>query len=147
MDGVVADFDGVLNEINESNIKSSFKNLDWDVCTANCSDYYYDIYALRHPYWSPNDCMIAAKENERLGLKKSQSIFYSVYSRMISLKKHLSFIEVDSAFGGLAIYKISSIPKNAKLYQSIKLNTQSNVKVGSKNKLISFLYPINLSRF
>ena len=122
---VVADFDGVINEINESNVKSSFKNLEWDVCTANCSDYYYDIYALRHPYWSPNDCMIAAKENERLGLKKSQSIFYSVYSRMIKLNKYLSFIEVDSAFGGLAIYKISSIPKNAKYIGVDKNNNQT----------------------
>ena len=46
-----------------------------------------------------------------------------------------------------SILELVPIPKNAKLYQSIKLNTQSNVKVGSKNKLISFLYPINLSRF
>ena len=33
---------------------------------------------------------------------------------MINLNKYPSFIEVDSAFGGLAIYKISSLPKNAK---------------------------------
>ena len=119
---VVADFDGVLNAINESAVKSSFKNLDWDVCTANCSDYYYDIYALRHPYWSPNDCLIAAKENERIGFNKYQSISYSVYSRMIKLNKYSSFIEVDSAFGGLAIYKKSSIPENAKYISEDKNN-------------------------
>ncbi len=119
---VVADFDGILTENNETNYKSSFKNLDWDVCTANCSDYYYDVYALRHPYWSPNDCWIAAKENERIGFSKYQSIDYSVHSRMIKLNKYLSFIEVDSAFGGLAIYKTSSIPKNAKYVGENKNN-------------------------
>ena len=37
-------------------------------------------------------------------------------------KKYSSFIEVDSAFGGLAIYKTSSIPKNAKYIGENKNN-------------------------
>ena len=41
---------------------------------------------------------------------------------MINLNKYPSFIEVDSAFGGLAIYKISSIPKNAKYIGEDKNN-------------------------
>ena len=53
---VVADLDGVNNALTQEAVKSCFNRTDWSVCTANQSANYYDIWALRHPTWSPADC-------------------------------------------------------------------------------------------
>ena len=53
---VVADFNNLNNLINAEAIESCFKRDDWDVCCANQDGPYYDIWALRHHLWSPNDC-------------------------------------------------------------------------------------------
>src|SRR3954454_6380323 len=53
----VADFDGVNRCLTEAAVASCWvSSADWDVCTANQRDYYYDIWALRHAAWCPEDC-------------------------------------------------------------------------------------------
>jgi hypothetical protein len=54
---VVADLDGMNSKINSVGIASCFKDSPtWDVVTANQAGGYYDLYALRHIFWMPNDC-------------------------------------------------------------------------------------------
>lgn len=102
---ILADFDGVNNCVTAKSIDSCWENDKWSVATANQWGPYYDIYALRHPIWSPNNCWEAQQFLVNLGLSEGDSKFVAVYSRMIQLSESSDWIEVDSAFGGLAIYK------------------------------------------
>ena len=75
------------------------------MCAANQRGPYYDIWALRHKNWSPNDCWAQYKFLNIYDPDTEKNIYSSVYSRMITLPINSAWIEVDSAFGGLAIYK------------------------------------------
>ncbi len=103
---LVADLDGVNNLINKEAIGSCWRFIGWDVCTANQQGIYYDLYALRHPLLSPNNW----NEQylyliEELGIKSLDAKNISVYSKMFSVSPSCKPISVESAFGGLAIYK------------------------------------------
>lgn len=111
---VVADMDGVNSKINNTSIRSCWDRKNWDVCTANQLGPYYDIWALRHHIWSPNDCWKQSSFLLSMGLSNFQSVFASVLSRMIRISPESEWIEVDSAFGGLAIYR-----KEVLLFQSV----------------------------
>ena len=75
------------------------------MCTANQRGPYYDVWPLRHKHWSPNDCWAQYKFFVKNGLSVKKSKFAAVYSRMVEIDEHLDWIEVDSAFGGLAVYR------------------------------------------
>ncbi len=107
---VVADLDGVNSKLTPSAVNSCWQLAeDWDACFANQSEAYYDIWALRHEIWSPNDCWQNYKFLRNNGKSKSEALIAAVYSRMIKIKDDVPPIEVDSAFGGLGIYKKSAI--------------------------------------
>jgi hypothetical protein len=67
---VVADFDNLNTLVSAKSFRSCFKRQDWDVCTANQRGPYYDIFALRHPTWSPCDCLAQFRMLMRAGLVK-----------------------------------------------------------------------------
>lgn len=102
---LVADLDGVNQLISRSAIASCFAREDWDVCTANQTGPYYDIWALRHPHWCPNDCWQQYQFLQEHGLRHRKAVFAAVYAKMISVPQDSAWIEVNSAFGGLAIYR------------------------------------------
>lgn len=107
---VVADLDGVNSELTKAAIKSCWTlTEDWDACFANQSKAYYDIWALRHKTWCPNDCWQTYRFLFDNGVSKFAALQAAVYSRMISISHDKTPIEVDSAFGGLGIYKKSAI--------------------------------------
>ena len=106
---ITADLDGVNNCITQKSFDSCWENDNWDVVTANQWGPYYDVFALRHPLWSPNNCWDVQKFLAEQGFNEDESKFVGVYSRMIQLPEEGPWIEVDSAFGGLAIYKMSAI--------------------------------------
>ena len=101
VDYVVADLDGVNAEFSSEAVANCWLRSGWDVCTANQDGPYYDIWALRHPYCRR---MIAgAIVMQSLGLSRFQSMYVSVFARIRISVDH-DWIEVNSAFGGLAIY-------------------------------------------
>jgi glycosyltransferase involved in cell wall biosynthesis len=117
---VVADLDGVNHKLDSRGIQSSLNlDLNWDQISANQSFGYYDLLALRHPYWMPNDCLAELNWAKNTFLMDSNWPFKSlklrmkndklrksyIYEKMYRIKKTSHPIEVDSAFGGLAIYK------------------------------------------
>ena len=102
---VIADLDGVNNKLSSDAVATCWSRTDWDVCTANQDGPYYDIWALRHPLWSPNDCWKQADFLKSQGAGRFKSIFSAVYSRMIRIELCSGWIEVESAFGGLGIYR------------------------------------------
>jgi hypothetical protein len=111
---VIADFNLLNNKLSREAVLTSFTRNDWDIVTANQSGPYYDIWALRHPIWSPNDCW--EQHNFVRGLVKfpETAITYSIRSRMLKIPKKSEWIEVDSAFGGFALYKTDFLSMNIK---------------------------------
>jgi hypothetical protein len=102
---VVADLDGVNCKLTADAVNSCWIRDDWDVCTANQAGPYYDIWALRHHLWSPNDCWDQSDFMQRLGVGYFRSVVASGYSRMIRIPSSAEWIKVESAFGGIAIYR------------------------------------------
>jgi hypothetical protein len=103
---VVADFDNANLILTFEMLHSVFsRSNQWDVLTANQSGPYYDVFALRHKFWNPVDCEQAYQFYNSIGLKKAKSLQLSVLDKMIHISPDSSFIRVESAFGGLAIYK------------------------------------------
>lgn len=118
---VVADLDGMNSAISSMRMNRAIKNSNnWDVCFSNQTFGYYDLYALRSKGWVENDCfeeLSNLKEkfpfsqrynNSFLGFLFAFKHFdklrvQAIYSKMRKLKGKP--IRVDSAFGGLAIYK------------------------------------------
>lgn len=102
---LMADLDGMNTLLSPAKIAQCWQtNVDWDVVCANQHDFYFDVYALRHPDWCPVDCYYQQQRLEAI-LGKETSDFLAVQSKQIQIKAELGLIEVDSAFGGFAIYK------------------------------------------
>ena len=74
---------------------------------ANAWPRYYDIWALRHDRWCPHDCwhpIWGRPPQESFEAAK----FREVFARQIAVPADAAPIEVQSAFGGLAIYRLRS---------------------------------------
>jgi hypothetical protein len=101
---VMADLDGINRSITREKIEACWELIEsWDVITAVQSDRYYDIWALRHPDWNPIDCFTQRSRLE-LVIGKEAANNLAVKAKQVVLPS-LGMIEVDSAFGGLGIYK------------------------------------------
>jgi len=73
---------------------------------ANAAPRYYDIWALRHDRWCPQDCwhpIWGRPAEETFAAAK----FREVFARQIEIPCGLPPIAVRSAFGGLGIYRLS----------------------------------------
>jgi len=100
----VVDLDGINTEISSNAITTCWVYDNWLAMTANQSGPYYDIWALRHNLWSPNDCWKQYKFLNHYNNNSQDNLIHSVYSRMIRIPENSQIIKVDSAFGGLGIY-------------------------------------------
>lgn len=108
---IVADLDGVNKCVSSKRTFSSvFKEKkDWHMCAANQKFGYYDIYALRAENWCEDDY-----QKELYNKLKQADLNYFrrdairrkvIYSKMRRIPKNSEWINVRSAFGGLAIYR------------------------------------------
>jgi glycosyltransferase involved in cell wall biosynthesis len=119
---VVADLDGMNSRISSAAVQSSFNRDDWGAVLANQRGGYYDVLALRHPTWCPQDVLVDLRNEQSLIDKTSlpwkslirrtrRRVAYdharkkAIYSKMIKIKHNEDWIEVNSGFGGLGIYK------------------------------------------
>ena len=101
---VMADLDGINRSITREKIEACWQlNSPWDVITAIQSERYYDIWALRHPDWNPIDCFTQRSRLESI-IGKEAANNLAVKAKQVVLPS-AGMIEVDSAFGGLGIYK------------------------------------------
>ena len=102
---IVADLDGINTKVDSAVFKLALDlEQSWDALAANQSARYYDIFALRHPLWSPNDWSLEAHYLEPF-LGKKIAKRHSMTDRMIHIPSTMPPIPVDSAFGGLCIYR------------------------------------------
>ncbi len=100
----MADMDGMNSLITREKIAQCWTLSEpWDVITANQLDEYYDVWALSHPYWNPLDCWEQKQKLEKiLGHDAAEKI--AIQCKQGAIDPGANLIEVDSAFGGLAIY-------------------------------------------
>jgi hypothetical protein len=75
----------------------------WDALFANQSGRYYDIFALRQSEWNPRDCFKELNELRRQGISRAKDL--AIWSKMRKIPRDNPLIPVDSAFGGLGIYR------------------------------------------
>jgi glycosyltransferase involved in cell wall biosynthesis len=102
---IIADLDGINTKLETNRIKIALAfDGKWDVLTANQKGPYYDILALRHSIWSPNNCEIESKWYEQF-YSRDKAWDRSTLKKMIQIPENMEPIEVDSAFGGFAMYK------------------------------------------
>ena len=108
----MADLDGVNQDLTKRRVESCWRYQGWDVATANQPLRYYDIAALRAPNWAPGDSwqeFLTLKAN--LSHKKALKIAIKSKEKSISPKSNP--IDVISAFGGLAIYRMSAFAQGS----------------------------------
>lgn len=130
------DLDGVLTtngyEFDINGFLSNFYYEEfWDAVFPVSAGFYYDLWALRHCQLSPDDWMIAeSRGTSALGIDIIRS--RETFTRQYDLRKMNGWLKVDSAFGGIGIYKIDQI--------------QNSRYTGKENKnIISEHVPFNLS--
>ena len=109
---IVTDLDGVNGKLKTENVSFGISRLDsWDALCANQSGRYYDLLALRHEYWCPQNVFEEYYWLRKVvSSKKAKKI--AIFSKMIRIPKNSGLIPVDSAFGGFAIYKATTFSSN-----------------------------------
>jgi hypothetical protein len=106
---VVADLDGVNDLLTPEGLLSCWDFEGWDVCTANQRAPYYDLWALRHPDWMQGDCWRQYEFLKAHGLPRERALQAAVHSRHLRIPEDAAPIEVESAFGGLGVYRRAAI--------------------------------------
>lgn len=105
-----------LDDINSNgkfveSIDSCFKKKGWDVLTGNQSDKYYDIWAFRKKGLLDYDCWKEYSNAVKNGMNEEEAKEKYVFGLFTKFESS-QLIDVDSAFGGIAIYKLSGVPNN-----------------------------------
>jgi len=105
-----------LDDVNYSGkfvetINSCFEHNEWDVLTGNQSDTYYDIWAFRKTGLLDWDCWREYSKATRNGMSDSEAKDKYVWG-IIQKFEPGQMIEVRSAFSGIAIYRLESLPDN-----------------------------------
>ena len=106
---VVCDLNNLNCKLKKAAVKSCWESTKWAAVTANQNGPYYDIWALRHKFWNNLDCWEKYEELNKFYSSSTQALWDSVYSKMINISTSAPWINVDSSFGGLAIYKTQYI--------------------------------------
>jgi len=92
---------------------------------------YYDMWAFRHPAICPDDVWAELYDYAIDHDVSDEEAFAQTYARRIfTIPVDESPIEVNSAFGGLGIYKLSYIRKNLEPYASVGHRKNSAGKYG-----------------
>lgn len=148
----VADLDGMNKALSKKALASCFKKNDWDVVLSNQKFGYYDVFALRHKEWQPNDCFTELEELKRkIPLKNSNETNLigkiklnwaydrarnkAIYSKMIRIRRNSPWIQVNSGFGGFAIYKSQLFLQHD--YHTNRVLTKESEHVALHSKIVS----------
>jgi len=107
----VADLDGVFNESLE--LESFFSSWAFEECWDGCfpinDGIYYDLWALRHSELIPEDFSIRMNRAVYSLSEPNIADIYLKPLQNINFNLLKGWLEVDSAFGGMGIYKSKSL--------------------------------------
>ncbi len=88
---------------------------------ANQQGYYYDLWALRHAQKCPADVWEEVLDRvDNLKIPDQEAFHKTFVKRIFSLPANAEPLEVDSAFGGLGIYKIRAVVQNPQTFVGYK---------------------------
>ncbi len=139
----IVDFDIKNNRLKLKKVEKLISEDGWDAIFANQTGRYYDIYALRKKGWVENDCFVEYK-NFSMSISQQDAKELAIWSKMRKIKKNSPLIRVDSAFGGLGIYRKNvfmnfdySLP-NEKIHESEHVSLHK--KITDSNGLL-FIVP------
>ena len=110
---IVVDADKVNNKLNMIDLSNTIKFLpkNWIGFFPNQSLIYYDLYALRIKKFLEFDCFEKMISNLKF-LSPRKSYFINVFKNFFIIREFKKrFIKVESAFGGMAFYKLKYILK------------------------------------
>jgi glycosyltransferase involved in cell wall biosynthesis len=102
----MVDLDGVNRDLNKKSVESIWQFDFWDAVFANQPLRYYDIWALRAKGWNEGDCWNEYQNLLKI-LPSKEAHRIAVTSKMKSISEKSQPIRVESAFGGLGIYRTS----------------------------------------
>lgn len=106
---LVLDLDRICKKLSWQSISACLDvDEDWDAQFAN-QRFYYDLYALRHPVWNQGDPFVKMQQLVDFGIPKQFATELCISAAMVSIPQNSPLIEVDSAFGGAGLYKVSSL--------------------------------------
>jgi glycosyltransferase involved in cell wall biosynthesis len=109
---VVLDFDNVnTTVISDESLAAAIEFLD--NTSQNAAIFanqltYYDVWALRHDVWCPEDCW-AEVESRPAYLPRHRAVARYLTRRQLNIPPNAAPIAVRSAFGGLGIYKLDFV--------------------------------------
>jgi hypothetical protein len=110
---LVVDLDEILNiQLDfEQQLNSCFLRSDWDAIGSNRIGIYYDLWALRSRQLRFNfDCWAMIEKNNKKLLGKIKDSYHHFVGQYLKvLIADGSWVECQSAFCGMALYKIPSI--------------------------------------
>lgn len=108
------DMDGIVDEnFSDDGFFSCFQWPHvWDAVFPVCDGFYYDIWALRHWLLCPDDYVVAMRGAPK-ALGPELIVPFAAYSRQLDLSLMLSWLGVESAFGGMGIYRWSVLKGRA----------------------------------
>lgn len=143
---VVFDFDDVNSSpIELAQVRSAIEFLEQtenaQAVFSNSIPFYYDVWGLRHPEWCPNDCWAEVRAEGHLS--RAEAIAKFVHERQIPIPPESPPICVDSAFGGIGIYRMAAaIPAS---YHGLNADGDEtcehvafNIEVGQRGSLYIF---------
>ncbi len=89
---------------------------------ANSLGHYYDLWALRHALYCPLDVWEETMDYSISRRVSPEAAFKAVFApRTFALPLDAPPLEVDSAFGGMGIYRLSCVLANKASYDGYKL--------------------------
>lgn len=156
---VVLDWDGMNSRLALDGLQDTFsRSHEWDACFPIQSHGYYDLLALRENTWMPeNPFQKIRQEIISLNLDpEGESLFRrllyeykkdrirkrELYAKMKVFRGQRALIKVDSAFGGMGIYR-------SEIFQRVNYdkfeNTEECEHVDFNKKALSFGYRIRIN--
>jgi hypothetical protein len=156
----VADLDGMNFKLNKKGVESCFRTeLDWAGIMANQKYGYYDIYPLRAKGWIEEDCfteLSKAKQIKILIKPKwlipnfiTQFCYFDglryefIFRHMKKIDPSAEFIEIDSGFGGFAIYRATVFKHSDYTIYESELNQSEHVNFHLKLRRLGMIFYIN----
>jgi hypothetical protein len=105
---VVADFDEVNSKVQFPR-NSGWLFSDESVFATNQFARYYDILALRAEGWVEEDYRVSTKRFLADGIRPVRAYLKAVAQKQVRIRSSIRAFEVQSAFGGLAIYPAKAL--------------------------------------
>jgi hypothetical protein len=100
----VFDFDIKNNRLDLKVLNTWLNQKNWAALFTNQTGSYYDIYALRKKGWNENDCFVEFRRLKS-SLPSKLAKKEAIWGKMVRIPKDSKPIKVQSAFGGLGIYR------------------------------------------